>query len=358
MTFIWAPLLLLVPVLLLAALMAWFAAGRRRKRGAGRLADRHLYGQIVRTLPPRTSNWSKGLQLAALAALLLAAARPLAEPPLPANEAAVVVALDTSRSMLAQDATPNRLEAARELAREFTEQTPGSALVGLASFSDSAYVLVPPTRIRGEVLEALERIEPGANTSLAAAIIAGVRMLPGREAASPPEPLGLPLSGGPDTEADRSVAAPDPQPPGVTADRELPPGRILVLSDGVSNTTSVPGLDPELALELALTFARAQEVEVFTLPVGRQGGTVSRIDDQDWYIPFDGDALESLATVTGGRHLDPGDPDELREVFRDLGRAIRWKPTEIEVSALLSALAAALLLAAGGLGLLGARRLP
>jgi Ca-activated chloride channel family protein len=354
MTFLWPSLLWLAPALLLLALLAWLAAGRRRARAAGRLADERLYAQVVR-VPSRTRiYWTRGLQLAALTALLVAAARPLAQPPLPVNKATVVIAIDASRSMLAEDADPNRLEAARALAMEFTELTPPSAQVGVASFSDSAFVLVPPTRARQEVLDALERVQPAANTSLAAAIIAGVRMLPGREDAAPPEQLGFTYRDGPD-------AQPGGNRDGDTSDgreEELPPGRILVLSDGVSNTANAPGVPADLALELAVDFAREQQVEVFTVPVGREGGTITRIDGRDWYIPFDGNTLELLADGTGGRHLDPGDPDELREVFRDLGRAVRWQPTETEISALLSALAALLLFAAGAVGLTGTRRLP
>lgn len=343
MTFAWPALLWLAPALPLVLVLLWRSADRRRARSAGRLADERLYPAVVRAPALRRVRLTRALQFGALTALLLAAARPHAEPPLPVNRAAVVIALDASRSMLADDADPNRLEAARSLARDFVENAPASARIGVASFSDSAFVLVPPTHARPEVLEALDRVAVASNTSIAAAIVAGVRMLPGREEASPPEALG---SGRPTARAAQSARGP------------LPPGRILLLSDGVSNVSSNPGLPAEAAVDLALAFAEEQEVEVFTVPVGSEGGAVTRIDGSEYFVPFDGAALEALSGRTGGRHLDPRDPEELRAVFRDLGREIRWEATEMEVSALLSGLAALLLVSAGGVALATARRLP
>lgn len=356
-TFLWPDLLLLVPLLLGTALLAWWLADRRRSRSSSALADERLFTTVVR--PPRRSRVRllRVLQLSALAVLLIAAARPQATPLLPVNRAATVVALDASRSMLANDVDPNRLEVARELAKSFVEGAPGSARIGVASFSDSAFVLVPPTSVKDEVIEALERVDAASNTSLAAAIVAGVRMLPGRTEARPPEPLDQTVarSDDPGGAGDR-LAKPDSKP--AESGESLPPGRILVLSDGVANVSSQPGLPAADAVELALAFAEEQQVQVYTVPVGREGGTVAWIDGQNYFVPFDGDALERISERTGGLQLDPDEPEELREAFRDLGRDIRWEATALEVSSLLSAVAALLLLVAGGVALVNSRRLP
>jgi Ca-activated chloride channel family protein len=352
MSFVWPTLLWLAPALLLVALLAWRIAARRRNRTAASFVDPHLLTQVVHTASPRRIRWTRGLQLASLALLLVAAARPLADPPLPVNKAAVVIALDASRSMLADDADPNRLEFARAIAKEFVEQVPASTLIGVASFSDSASLLVPPTLARDEVLEALDRVEPARNTSLADAVVAGVRMLPEREDSMPAEPLG---TVGPQ-DAFGSPRGEDTQAP--VATEPLPPGRILVISDGVSNVSSTPGLPAEVALDLALEFAEEQEVEIYTLPVGNEGGTVTTIEGRAYFVPFDGRTLELVAERTGGGYLSTGDREELREVFRELGRQIRWERTEMEVSALLSGFAALLLLVAGWLGLLATRTVP
>ncbi len=104
--FLW--LLLLFPLFI--GFLVW--AGRRRERTAQAFADARLRALVVRQPPKAHVRWPLALQLLALFLLLLAAARPVASPPLPSNKAAVVLAVDTSRSMLAADLNPSRLEAA------------------------------------------------------------------------------------------------------------------------------------------------------------------------------------------------------------------------------------------------------
>ena len=338
-TFLW--FLLLVPLLL--AVLRFMA--QRRKRTAQDFADSHLLASVVRQPEKAMRRWILGLQVAALSALLLAAARPVAAPPLPVNKAAVVIALDASRSMLATDVEPSRLEVAKRLAEQFVEQAPASTQIGLVSFSDVASVLVLPTTDREELLNALEQVEPARNTSLAAAVVTGVRMLPGREGVAPPEELEAP-----------GVIPPAPDdflPP----TDDPPPGSILILSDGVSNVSAGSGLPDAVALDIAARFAADNGVKLYTLPVGRAGGTVTQIDGQAYFIPFEGQTLERLATLSQGDYLDNPDEAALQALFRDLGRVIRWEPSDLEVSSLLSAFAVLLMLVAGGLSLQSRRRL-
>ena len=72
----------------------------------------------------------------ALTALLFTASRPVATLSLPQNKAAVIVALDTSRSMLATDADPNRLEVAKSIVKKFIERAPADTRIGLVTFSE------------------------------------------------------------------------------------------------------------------------------------------------------------------------------------------------------------------------------
>ena len=227
---------------------------------------------------------------------------------------------------------------------------PASTQIGLVSFSDVASVLVPPTTDRAELLGALERVEPARNTSLAAAVVTGVRMLPGREEVTPPaelEPPGF------------SPPAPDAAPP-ASPTATLPPGSILILSDGVSNVSVNPGLPGpsavDSATDVAARFAADNNVKLYTLPVGREGGAVTRIDGQDYFVPFEGQTLESLADRTEGDYLEDADEATLRDLFRRLGRVTRWERSTLEVSSLFSGLAVLLMLGAGGLSLRSQRR--
>ncbi|UCH25817.1 MAG: VWA domain-containing protein [Trueperaceae bacterium] len=346
MSFLWPNFLWFLSLVPLLSVALWILS-RRRERSAQAFADAHLLPRLLRRPSKAHLRWMTGLQIAALSALLLAAARPVASPPLPVNKAAVVIALDASRSMLAEDVSPNRLEVARKVAESFVGQAPSTTQIGLVSFSDVASILVPPTTDRQVLLEALAEIGPASNTSLVDAVVAGVRMLPGRERVAPPEELDPPGFIPPQGEAEELEKAEDP-----------PPGAMIILSDGVSNVGSNPNLSSEAALDIAARFATDNEVRLFTYPIGREGGTVARIDGQDYFIPFEPRSLERLAERSDGEYLYPTDEQEVLSVFRTLGRAVRWESIELEISSLLSGLALVLMLVAGYLSLVTQRRVP
>lgn len=347
MTFHWPLLLWLLALVPLAFALVW-SSERRRARGSG-YADPELTPAVVRRAAPARTRWIVALQLAALTLLLVAAARPVASPPLPINQAATVIALDASKSMLADDVTPNRFEAARQLAITFVRDAPRSARLGLISFSDVASLLVPPTTDHAKLLAALAKVEPGQNTSLAAAVVGGVRLLPGRQGAKTPAALD-PSSG--------QSAAPTPSPAPPPAAGDAPPGAVLVLSDGVGNISSNPRLSQDQALTLAARFASDNHVTIDAVPFGREGGAITRLNGQDYFVPYAPQNLERLTELSGGTSIDRNDSRAVRRLARELGTAIRWVPQKMEVTALLSGLAVALLLVAGGLSLTANRRVP
>jgi len=346
--FLW--LLLLLP--LLVSFLLW--AGRWRERNAQAFADARLRAVVVRRPPRALERWPLALQLLALFLLLLAAARPEASPPLPTNKAAVVLALDISRSMLAPDLNPNRLEAAKATVRKFIELAPPTTQIGLVSFSDSAAGLVMPTTDRKTLLEAIDRLIPAQNTSIENAIVTAVRMLPGRKSLEPPpelQPPGLqqpdPLQGVPDL----------PTPP-AQLPRDLPPGSVVILSDGASNVSTNPGLPTRAALEIAARFAKSANVKLYTFPMGQPGGAVAQIEGRNYYIPFEPRNLEQLAQATGGKNTYPPTEEALQAVVKELGVVIRWEGNKTEISSLLSALAIVLMILAAGLSLRWQRRVP
>jgi len=354
MSFTWPVFLwLLLLFLLFLVFLLW--ASRRRERTAQAFADARLRAVVVRRPPKAHLRWPLALQLLALFLLLLAAARPVASPPLPSNKAAVVLAVDTSRSMLAIDLNPNRLEAARATARKFIELAPPTTQIGLVSFSDSASPLVLPTTDRQKLLEAIDRLKPAQNTSIESAIVVGVRMLPGRKDLRPPEEL-LPSDLG---QPDPSQGIPDlplPQPQQPSA--ELPPGALVILSDGASNVGANPSLPTRSRLEVAARFARNANVKLYTFPMGQPGGSIVQIAGRNYYIPFEPRNLELLAQATGGKNTYPPTEEALRAVVREVGVRIRWEGVRTEISSLLSALAALLMIMGAGLSLRWQRRVP
>ncbi|HKI55520.1 MAG TPA: VWA domain-containing protein [Trueperaceae bacterium] len=347
MTFHWPLLLWLLPLAPLTLALIW--SSERRRRRSGGYADAVLMDDVVRRAPWTRTRWIVGLQLAALTLLLVAAARPEASPPLPTNQATTVIALDSSKSMLADDVTPNRFEAARTIAVQFVRDAPRSARLGLVSFSDVASLLVPPTTDHAKLLDALAKVEPGQNTSLTAAVIGGVRLLPGRQGAKMPSALD-PASAG------RAASQPLPAPRSGAGDP--PPGAILVLSDGAGNISTNPQLSQDQALMLAARFATDNHVTIDAVPFGREGGAVTRLNGQDYFVPYSPQNLERLTELSGGSTVDRNDSRAIRQLAHKLGTAIRWVPQKMEITALLSVAAVALLLVAGGLSLSANRRVP
>jgi Ca-activated chloride channel family protein len=99
-------------------------------------------------------------------------------------------------------------------------------------------------------------------------------------------------------------------------------------------------------------------VKLYTVAVGREGGTVARVQGQDYFIPFDPKSLEQLAQLSPGKHVFPPTKESMSSIYQELGTVIKWEATKLEVSGLLSGLAVALMLVGGGLSLRWQRRVP
>lgn len=336
MEFTWPVMLVglaAVPLLLLA-----YASVRRyQARAAQAFADPHLLPLLRSGRPPRAPWLPFACYLGAVALLVLASARPVAAIPFPTNQAALVVGIDTSKSMVATDVSPSRLDAAKRMARELVLNVPRSLRVGLVAFSDYAQVLVAPTTDRQEVLEAIDRLQVQQATSIGSAILMGVRALPGRERAG--EDLLRRQQG--------LFPAVPPSPPPAS---ELPPGALVLFSDGVSNF----GVDPAEAVQVA----RQYRVRVHTVGVGTPTGQVQTVDGQLVFIPFDPTGLQQVAQMTGGRYFYPPSVEDFRAIGRELGRAMAWQRQRTELTSLVAALGGLLMLTGGVLSLVWFRRVP
>jgi Ca-activated chloride channel family protein len=334
----------------LAALpvVAWglIAAGRRQRQVEARLADGHLLAHLVGVATPRRRSISTLLYLGALAFLIVAAARPVAVVPLPTNRAALVMAIDTSQSMMADDVKPSRLEAATRAAEDLLRSLPRSLKVGLVAFSDVGAVLVVPTTDRHPVRQALGRLRPQQSTAVGSAVVEGVAALPGRR-----EFLGERLARLRTQSAQDPLSGlPPPGPPGMQQAESLPPAAIVIFSDGVTNT----GVDPRAAAALAVE----ARVRVHTVGMGQPGGAVMPFAGSLVLVPFDRTSLEDLARRTGGEYLPGIDTEALRRIGRDLRRSMGWERQPLELTAPLTGLAAALMVGGAVLSLAWSRRMP
>src|SRR5215217_7811132 len=115
--------------------------------------------------------------LLAMAALLLAAGRPVAVVTLPSNQQTIILAMDVSGSMRATDVQPNRLVAAQNAAKAFIGELPRHVKVGIVAFAGSAQVAQLPTTNREDLVTAIDRFQLQRATATGNAIVISLATL-------------------------------------------------------------------------------------------------------------------------------------------------------------------------------------
>ena len=331
MTFEWPfALALLVFVPLLA--FAYIVMQRRRNRYALRYASVSLVAQAVGKGPGRKRHIPAALYLLAITALIIGLARPQATIPVPQDTGTVVLVIDVSGSMFAQDVDPNRMEATKKAAREFVENQPDGVKVGVVSFSDFAALVAPPTTERRQVLEAIGRLRPQRGTNIGAGLQVALDAIYEDQADGEAVVTG--------------VATPTPVPGSL----DVPPASIVLVSDGQSNT----GPDPLEVIDEAST----NGIKVYTVGIGTPEGTVLQIQGRNVFTRLDELTLQQMADQTGGRYFNAQTETDLRAVYEDLSRERVIENEETEVTFAFAAAGLVLSMLAGGLGLVWFNRLP
>jgi len=168
----WLWALALVPVLILLVVQA--SATRRRALEAFAQVD--LVQRLTRSVNPVARRWKWAMQIAAVALLAVALARPQFGSRVETIRSSgqdIVVAIDLSQSMLAEDVSPNRLERARLAVYRLMEGLSGDR-IGLVAFAADAFVQSPLTldyRAAGMFLNAMTpELMPIQGTDLGAAL--------------------------------------------------------------------------------------------------------------------------------------------------------------------------------------------
>ena len=331
MSFEWPfvlPLLVFVPLLA----FSYIAMQRRRNRYALRYASVSLVSQAVGKGPGVRRHIPPALYLLAITALIIGLARPEATIPIPQDTGTVVLVIDVSGSMFAQDVDPNRMEATKQAAREFVENQPGGVKIGVVSFSDFAALVAPPTRDRGPVLEAISRLRPQRGTNIGAGLQVALDAI--YEDQSDGEAV---VTG---------AVTPTPVPGGL----DVPPASIVLVSDGQSNT----GPDPLEVIDEATTAG----IKVYTVGIGTPEGTVLQIQGRNVFTRLDELTLQTMAEQTGALYFNAQTESDLEAVYRDLSRERIVENEETEVTFAFAAAGLVLSLLAGTLGLVWFNRLP
>ena len=285
--FLW--LLLAVPAL------AWWYFARRMRRGgslvysdlaAVRRADVRRGGRWRHVLPV--------LRMLAVAALVLAFARPRAgvtSENVLTEGIDIVLVLDISSSMLAEDLEPNRIDAARQVAAEFVSGRRNDR-IGLVVFAGQAFTQVPLTLDYGVVRELMDELDVGMvedGTAVGMGLATAIKRL------------------------NESVA-----------ESKV----VVLLTDGRNNRGEI---DPLTAAQMA----QALGVRVYTIGAGSRGTARVPVDDPllgrryaTVRVDVDEETLAEVASTTGGQYFRATDTESLASIYQEIDEL---ETTEIEV---------------------------
>jgi Ca-activated chloride channel homolog len=323
---------------------------RRRSREALRFPDMAL----VRAAIGPGQRWRRhvppALLLLAIGMGILAAARPSAVVTLPSEQRKIILAIDVSLSMRANDIEPSRLEAAQAAAKEFVKEQPSDVLIGIVTFAGTALLVQPPTHDKDELLAAIDRFELQRNTAIGSGeIVALATLFPEEGIDVENYVLGAVAherGSGRSLDA-RGKEAPRPAPKIVPAG-SYRNGAIILLTDG----RRTMGPDPLDAAQLAADHG----VKVYTVGFGSANGAMADIDGMSIFMRFDEETLKAIADITKAEYFYAGSASDLRKVYETLNAKLVLEHKATEITALAAALAAALLALAATLSLMWSSR--
>lgn len=300
MSFKW-PLALLLLLLIPIGLVLYALYRRRVARNAVPFSDIDIL--VAAAGERRKRNLlPAGLAVLSLAAFTFAVARPEATRQVPREQATIVLAIDVSGSMAADDVSPYRLRAAQDAAIAFAEKVPRQYRLGLVTFSGVATQLLVPTTDRAAFRDAVETLHADGDTAIGEAIFSSIDAL-------------------------RSVQS---DPEGV-----LEAARIVVLSDGETRTGR--------SNDEGAAAAKAAGVQVSTVALGTPDGALPG----GRAVPPNPEALAKIAEATGGQAFESRDSESLSQIYENLGSVIGTVGVKDEATSWPAGLGVLLLLLAG-----------
>ncbi len=279
-------------LLIIPALVGTYLALVRRRRVRRQTMGRTMFDLVI----PRDRTWVRhvavGLSILSLATLTMAFAKPKDQVSVPRERATVVVTIDVSLSMEAEDVEPNRLEAAKSAAEAFVTSLPPKFNVSLVSFAGTATTLVPPTLDRGAVTAAIQALQPQPSTAIGEGIYTSLAAL--------------------------SQVPPDPSDPQASV-----PARIVLLSDG---KTQVGRPSDRAARE-----AKDRQVPIYTIAYGTDDGYIE-VNGRREPVPVDRAELKRVSTISGGEAYTATSAGQLKDVYRDIGTSVGTEKVDQEVT--------------------------
>jgi Ca-activated chloride channel homolog len=217
--------------------------------------------------------------------LAVAVAGPTASLPVGRSAGTVILAMDVSNSMSADDVTPSRLAAAQQAALSVIDAQPDSVDIGVVGFDQGALTTSPPSADRAASKAAVQNMRTAGGTSLASAILGSLSAITGR-------------------------------PVRIGEDGDLPDigywssATIVLFSDGEDQGGS-GGSD---AVTAAATIAQNAGVHIEAVGVGTADGATVETDGYQLHTALDTEQLTAIAQATGGHYRPASDAEQLDDV--------------------------------------------
>jgi Ca-activated chloride channel family protein len=320
---------LIVPAV---AAAAWWLE-RRRARYAVAFTNLDLLASVVERRRRPLVLVPLVLFLLALAAATAALARPRAVITTPSDRATVVLLVDVSGSMRADDVKPTRLDAAANAMSAFVDRLPKQVRAGLISFSSGPNILVPPTTDRSLMHEGIELLTPEGGTAIGDGLGVAVQTVKAAVGDAPRNKQGK------------------------------IPGAIVLLSDGAQTRGTLTPLQ-------GADLAKRAGIRVFTVALGTNHGTLGPsafgfgagggVFPGGGRFPVRPDpvTLAAIARDTGGQTFRAQSAQKVEQVYKELGASIARRHMSREITSWFAGAAALLLLGSLGAARITGGRLP
>ena len=269
------PPLLILGLLVAAALIVGAVLAGRRRSAALAAAGVSVAGR-------RNHQLGLWLSVGGVVLLAVAVAGPAAALPVGRSAGTVMLAMDVSNSMSADDVTPSRLAAAQQAALSFIDAQPDSVDIGVVGFDQGALTTSQPSADRAATKAAVERLRTAGGTSLASAILGSLSAIAGT-------------------------------PVRIGEDGDLPDighwgsATIVLFSDGEDQG----GSD---AVSAAATIAQNAGVHIEAVGVGTADGTAVEIDGYQLHTALDTEQLTAIAKATGGTYHHASEMGQLDDI--------------------------------------------
>ncbi len=269
---------------LLIPLIAWYVMRQRNSHPTIALSSMSAFAKMPTSWRQYLRHFLFAMRLAAIACLIVVLARPQLKDKWSTTSTEgtdIVIALDISGSMLAQDFKPNRIEAAKSVAAEFI-QGRESDNIGIVIFSGESLTGVPMTGDRTQLLNYLSNVNVGMledGTAIGDGLVTSLNRLKDGKAKS------------------RSI---------------------ILITDGYNNSGIVTPIN-------AATVAKEMNVKVYTIGVGTNGTALSPTYDRFQRLTYtpqevviDEETLQEIASATGGKYFRATGNRNLKEVFQEI----------------------------------------